>query len=223
MANSVKPAKRGTASSFASLVSGSTLIPWQLYYLTDTKALMLALTTNTYVQLNGGRQSIWLPSQCWQSKVTNGAQWVDYDAGSNDMSLGVWAFDTTTQEYIQSFMAMPKGWDGGTISFVPYWTNPGGATTQNVVWSLAGVAARDDDALGGLTMGTAQTSNDTWLAQNDMHIGPESSAITIGGTVASGCGVALEVSRVVASDNMAGDAYFIGAMLFLNITTGNDA
>ncbi len=63
-------------------------------------------------------------------------------------------------------------------------------------------------------MGTAQTSTDTWIAQGDVHRGPESAAITIGGTPADGDLVVFELSRVVGSDNMTGDARVLGLKLF---------
>jgi hypothetical protein len=91
-----------------------------------------------------------------------------------------------------------------------------------VVFSLAGLAIGNDDAINA-AMGTAQTSSDTWLAQNDLHVGPESSAITIAGTPAAGDLVVFEVSRVVASDNMTGDARLIGLMLYVTTNAFNEA
>lgn len=34
-------------------------------------------------------------------------------------------FDTTTQEYAHFKWGMPKGWNEGTVTFIPYWTNTG--------------------------------------------------------------------------------------------------
>jgi hypothetical protein len=169
-----------------------------------------------------GKQAFWIPASAMKPKATNGAGEGTYDSGSNDITIDTLDFDTTTQEYAHFTQGMPKGWNEGTVTFVPYWTNTGGTSTQNVVWSLAGAAISNDDPLNA-TMGTAQTSNDTWLAQNDLHIGPESSAITIGGSPAESDLVVFQVSRVVGSDNMAGDALLIGIMLFLTFDAANDA
>lgn len=169
-----------------------------------------------------GVHEIWIDSTAMTPRATNGAELVDYDSGASDQTMKVMAFDTTTQEYAHFKWGMPKGWNEGTITFKPYWTNTGGASTQNVVWSLSGRALGNDDAING-SQGTAQTSDDTWLAQNDLHIGPESSAITIGNTPAESDLVLFEVSRVVGSDNMAGDALLIGVIIRLTINAANDA
>jgi hypothetical protein len=170
----------------------------------------------------GGRQEFWIPAAAMTPRATSGAGEGTYDSGASDVTIKTLDFDTTTQEYAHFEMGMPKGWNEGTVTFIPYWTNTGGASTQNVVFSLAGRALSNDDAING-AFGTAQTSNDTWLAQNDLHIGPESSAITIGNTPAENDLVMFEISRVVGSDNMAGDALLIGIKLVLTFAAANDA
>jgi len=169
-----------------------------------------------------GLQTIWIPAAAMKPRVTSGAGETTYDSGTNDITIPVLAFDTATQEYAHFSIGMPKGWDEGTVTFIPYWTNTAGASTQTVVWSLAGAALSDGDALNA-TRGTAQTSTDTWQAQNDLHIGPASAAITIGGTVVENDLVVFEVSRVVGSDNMAGDALLIGIKLMITYNAATDA
>jgi hypothetical protein len=176
---------------------------------------------NPTVSVDLGLQSVWVPGGAMRPRATNGAEAMTYDSGANDITLPVMAFDTTTQEYAHFSIRMPKSWNEGTVSFIPVWTNTGGASTQNVVWSLAGRALGDDDAING-TFGTAQTSNDTWLAQNDLHQGPQSAAITIGNSPSEGDLVVFEMSRVVGSDNMAGDALLIGILLLYTIDTTKD-
>ena len=180
------------------------------------------LSIESKVVRTAGKETVWVPAGSMVPKATNGAAANTYDSGSNDLTIYTLDFDTTTQEYAQFSVAMPKGWNESTVTFVPYWTNTGGASTETVVWSLAGQAISDDDTLNS-TFGTVQTSSDTWLAQNDLHIGPESSAITIGGTPAENDLVVFEVSRVVGSDNMAGDARLIGIKLFITYNAENDA
>ena len=169
-----------------------------------------------------GLETIWIPASAMSPRSTSGAGEGSYDSGANDITIKTLDFDTTTQEYAHFVVGMPKSWNEGTATFIPYWTNTGGASTQNVVWSLAGRALSNDDAANG-TFGTAQTSNDTWLAQNDIHIGPTSSAITIGNTPAENDLVVFEVSRVVGSDTMAGDALLIGLKLLFTTNAATDA
>lgn len=177
---------------------------------------------STDLLLQTGRQSMYVPASGMYPKATGGAGEITYDSGSNDVTIRALAFDTTAQEYAQFEQVMPKSWDRGTITFVPYWTNTGGASTQTVSWTLAGAAISNDDTLNA-TMGTAQSSADTWIAQNDLHVGPESGAITIGGTPAAADLIVFQVSRDVANDNMAGDAVLLGIMLFFTVNAANDA
>lgn len=169
-----------------------------------------------------GKKGIWIDAGALRPKIANGCGFSDFDSGSNDVTLRTADFDTTTQEYAQFKLAMPSIWNEGTISFKAYWTNAGGASTQTVVWSLAAAAFSDDDALN-TTFGTAQTVTDTWLAQGDLHISPESSAITVGGSPQAGDLVVFEITRVVGSDNMAGDANLIGIMLYITTDGFNEA
>lgn len=163
---------------------------------------------------HAGKQMLWIPASAMKARATSGAACGDtYDSGSNDVTIVVCNFDTTTQEYAHFQIAMPKAWNEGTVTFAPIWTNTGGASTQTVQFDLACVAISNDDALNA-TMGTAQSSSDTWLAQNDQHEGPESSAVTCGGTPAENDLVAFQITRNVASDNMAGDAALIGIKLY---------
>jgi hypothetical protein len=74
------------------------------------------------------------------------------------------------------------------------------------------VCISNDDAMNA-TFGTVQTSSDVFIAQGDLHVGPESTSITIGGNPAIGDLVMFEISRVVGSDNMTGDARLIGIKL----------
>jgi hypothetical protein len=181
-----------------------------------------AATSANITAIAAGKKAIWIDASAMRPKATNGAGFSDYDSGASDVTLYCADFDTTTQEYAQFKMAMPEIWDEGTVTFKPYWTNTAGLSTETVVFSLAGLALGNDDAINA-SFGTVQTSSDTWIAQNDLHVGPESAAITIAGTPAAGDLVVFEVSRVVASDNMTGDARLIGLMLYVTTNAFNEA
>jgi hypothetical protein len=158
------------------------------------------------------RQETWVGARLMTARATNGAGSATFDSGNTDVTLPVLDFDTTTQEYAHFEWVPPRRWNGGTVSFVPYWTNAAGLAAETVVWSLAGVCISNDDAMNA-TFGTVQTSSDVFIAQGDLHVGPESTSITIGGNPAIGDLVMFEISRVVGSDNMTGDARLIGIKL----------
>lgn len=155
-------------------------------------------------------------------RVTNGPALNSIELATNKIALTTLDFDQTTEEGAGFFLPMPKAWDEGTITFIPYWTAASG--TGGVVWQLKAVATSDDDALD-VAMGTAQTSTDTFITANDCHIGPTSSAITIAGTPTNNDLVYFEITRKVADagDTLTADAKLIGIKLLITYNAGNDA
>lgn len=172
--------------------------------------------------LSQGKTAIYIPASSMSPRATSGAGQSTYDSGTNDITLQTLDFDTTTQEYAQFDIAMPKSWDEGTVTAKAYWTNTGGSSTQTVRFTIAGVAISNDDTLN-TTLGTAVNIDDTWLAQNDLHVTAESSAITIGGSPQAEDLVIFQVSRDTANDNMSGDARLIGIMLYFTTNAATDA
>lgn len=152
--------------------------------------------------------------------ATNGAQLSAYETAGGH-SVPCLLFDTTTQEYAYFALMMPKGWNLGTLTYKVHWTNEFGLTTETVRWSLQAFAVRNDDALNG-TLGTAVNVDDTWIAQNDLHVTDESGALTVGGTPSNECMVVFRISRVVASDNLTGDAILLGLKVYLNLDNANE-
>lgn len=182
----------------------------------------------TALSMLRGKHTIWIPVGSMTARTTNGPASAasELDDGNsppaNITMLSTLDFDGTTAEFAQFKIGMPKGWNLGTVTFQPYWTGAAGA--GGVVWRLSGVAVSDDDTLIA-AQGTAQSSTDTFIAANDLHVGPESSAITIAGTPAAGDMVNFEVSRNPAdgSDTKAEDAKLIGVKVFITYNAGNDA
>ena len=113
-------------------------------------------------------------------------------------------FDTTTIEVATWEMVMPPDYNGGTITFTPYWTTAS-TNTGTVIWSLSALAKGDNETLDAAA-GTAQTSTDSGLGTaGKEHIGPTSAAITIAGTPAAGVTVAFVLMRDT-SDTHTADA-----------------
>lgn len=142
------------------------------------------------------------------------------EAATNDINYYVLDFDATTEEHAFWSFCMPENWDGGTVNATFYWTNASGLTTETVVWGIAGGSWGDSDAIDA-ALGTEITVTDTWLAQGDLHISPESSAITIA-NAGPGEWVNIVVARKVASDNLTGDARLIAVKLTYTIDQYSD-
>src|SRR5690606_15486069 len=94
----------------------------------------------------------------------------------------------------QFAVAMPKAWDQGDVRYIPYWTGDAGA--GGVTWSLRAVAVNNDGALDA-SWGTAVDVEDTFIAADDLHIGPVSDPVTVGGTPADISLVLFELFRDV--------------------------
>jgi hypothetical protein len=180
-----------------------------------------ARATEQYVL---GKHSIWIPAVAMYPRTTNGAAIGSVELSTNKIMLKTLDFDPTTQEFAQFAVRMPKGWNEGTVSFIPVWSHPATATNFGVVWALQAVAISDGDALDA-AFGTEQTSSPTGGTTDDLYQGSESSAITIGGTPAENDYVIFQIKRNVSdgSDNLAVDARLHGIVLFYTISAPTDA
>jgi hypothetical protein len=156
-----------------------------------------------------GKSTIWVPANAMTPRITNGAAPGTTESTTNKVMNSTLDFDTTTAEFAQFRVAMPKGWDEGTVTFIPYWTASSGSGT--VIFSLAGVALSNDDAID-TAFGTAVTSSDTLITALDVHAGPESAAITIAGTPAVDDVTYFQIARDI-SDTLGVDAKLIGIKL----------
>lgn len=165
-----------------------------------------------------GKQTVWVPAGAMVARTTNGAASGTTESTTNDVMNKTLDFDTTTSEGAQFTVAFPKGWDEGTVTFVPYWTAASGSGTA--IFALAGVALSNDDAID-TAFGTSQSSSDTLITALDIHVGPESSAITIAGTPAEGDIVYFQVTRDI-SDTLGVDAKLIGIKLIYTINSNID-
>jgi hypothetical protein len=171
-----------------------------------------------------GRHSVWIGAGAMQPSVTGGCEFFQTSASAaNQPDLAYLSFDTTTEEYAQFSLAMPKSWDEGTVTFKPVWSHPATVTNFDTEWELQAIALSNDDAIAQ-NFGTTQTSSDTGGTTDDIYVGPESSAITIAGTPAAEDVVFFRVSRNVGgSDNLAVDARLHGIILYMTTDAENDA
>lgn len=213
-------------SKLSLLSAGGAIADADLFYTSQSGNSRKVTGTQLKTYLAGtGRHAVYIAAGSITPSATGGCAALATSATSaNQPDLQHLAFDTTTQEYAQFSIRMPKSWDGGTVTFVPVWSH--GATTTNfgVVWDLQAVAISNDDAIAA-NYGTAQTSTDTGGTTDDIYMGPESSAITVAGTPAAEDMVFFRVSRVTGdgSDNMAIDARLHGITLFITTDAATDA
>jgi hypothetical protein len=185
---------------------------------TDLQAALDAKAALTAVI---GIQDLFIPAAAMWPRITGGCGVLtQYEMATSLFNVQGLPFDQTTQEFAQFQVVFPRKWNVGTVTVVPYWTAQSGS--GDVQWGISGGAYSNDDALT-VALGSAQTSDDTLLATNDLHIGPATSAITLAGTPASADFLALQVSRNPASDTLSGDAILLGISVRITTTAAIDA
>jgi hypothetical protein len=172
-----------------------------------------------------GRHAVYIAAAAITPSASGGcASLATVASAANQPDIQTLNFDATTQEYAQFSIRMPKSWDEGTVTFAPVWSHPATTTNFGVVWNLQAVAMSNDDTILA-NYGTAQTSTDTGGTTSDIYIGPESSAITVGGTAAAEDLVFFRLSRVTGdgSDTMAVDARLHGLTVYITTNAETDA
>jgi len=188
----------------------------------DTIDSDLDLATGINIKTNGADpyRTIVIPAGSMSPTTTAGcASVATVEAGTNDVDYKVLDFDTASDESAWTIFQMPTSWDGGTITFQAIWTAASGS--GNVVFNLKGRAYANDDAIDQ-AYGTAQQVDDTLITAGDVHISPESSAITLAGSPAGGQLVQLKITRDVSEDDLGVDARLIGIRILYKVAQYSD-
>jgi hypothetical protein len=169
-----------------------------------------------------GQETVWIPATAMVSRATNGAAAGSVETATNKVMLKTLDFDTTTQEFAQFSIQMPKGWDEGTIIAQFIWSHPA-AAAFGVVWGIEAVAFANDDAADA-AFGTAVTAIDTGGTTNDIYISPETNAMTVAGSPGAEEWVVFQVKRVPAdaADTLGVDARLHGVKLHYTTNTFTD-
>jgi hypothetical protein len=171
-----------------------------------------------------GKETIYIPASAMTLRTTNGAAAGSVETTTNKVMFSTLDFDTTTQEFAQFSIRMPKSWNEGTITAAFTWSHASTTTNFGVVWALEAVALSDSEA-GDTAFGTAQQVADTGGTTNMIYVTSATSAITVGSSPAAEDWVVFQVKRVPAdaSDTMAIDARLHGVTLYITTDASTDA
>lgn len=182
-----------------------------------SSAQQTALDAKANITSVVGTQDIWIGAGAMWVRSTSGcAPLAKSEMTTSLFNIVTLDFDQATQEFAQFAVSLPRNWDRGTVTAKVYWT--ASSSSGGVVWGISGGAYSNDDALT-VALGTAQTSTDTLLATNDLHVSPDTAAITLAGSPADADFLAFQISRNPSdgSDTLAADAKLLGVVL--TITT----
>jgi hypothetical protein len=170
-----------------------------------------------------GQHTIFVPAAAMLSRTTGGAGTGGVETSTNKVMLKSLDFDTTTQEFAQFALQMPKSWNLGTIVAQFVWSHPTTTVNFGVVWQIQAVALSDANA-GDTAFGTAVTATDTGGTTDMIYHSPETAVMTVGNTPAAEDWVVFQVARAPAngSDTLAVDARLLGVKLKYTASVATD-
>jgi hypothetical protein len=170
-----------------------------------------------------GKQTIWIPAPAMTPRVTNGPASGTVETATNFVMIKTLDFDSTTAEFAQFAIRMPKSWNEGTMSAIFVWSHAATTVNFGVVWGIQALAISDNDPTDA-AFGTIVKVTDTGGTTNNSYQSPETAAMTASGSPQVGDMVIFQVSRAPAdaTDTMAIDARLRGVVLFYTIDTLTD-
>ena len=162
----------------------------------------------------GGSTNFYINADAMKSQSTNGATKGETELSTNSVMIAYADFDAATDEFLQYDLIMPSNYSNGTITCTFEWTSVTTAGTGDVVWGCQAMAVSNDDPYDA-TWGTAVTVTDTFIAAGDRHYTSATSAITIGGTPATGDSIHLRFYRDAdnGSDTYTQDARLVRVLI----------
>lgn len=224
-AKTVKKNPSGTTALAAGDIGASGTVHQAVYNGTDFILLNPVTDLSSYATTASvlGQQTIWVPASAMTARTTNGAASGTVETTTNKVMLKTLDFDTSTQEFAQFAIQMPKGWDESTLICQFVWSHAATTTNFGVVWAIEAVAFADDDA-ADTAFGTAVTATDTGGTTNDIYISPETSAMTVAGSPGNEEWIVFQVKRVPSdgSDTMAIDARLHGVKVHYTTNAAKD-
>lgn len=169
-----------------------------------------------------GIHDMFIPASAMWESTTSGCAALTKTELASGQDIQTLDFDGVSVESAQFDMQLPRNYDLSTITYTVHWTGAAGA--GGVTWGLEAYAVSNDGALAG-TYGTRIDVDDTFLAANDEHLSPESTALTINGTPASQDFIKFKVTRQTAdaNDTKSEDAKLLGITIHVGVNKKSSA
>jgi pyruvate carboxylase len=201
---------------------GAALASTDIFYVVDDPGGSPLSRKATFARITAfiaGKQTMWIPAELMTSRTTNGAQATTRDI--NSITVPVKAFDQTTSEAVFFTVAFPKQWNEGTVTAQVFWTTTGGGAAETLEFEISGGCFANDAAINVTGLGTAVAHTDVWIADNDVHVTAEGSAITLSNAAVDTIAYFM-IARDVSNDNLTADAELLGIKLFYTTDATKD-
>jgi len=181
---------------------------------TDTTVQAAMETLDELTASGGGSTNFYINADAMKSQSTNGATKGLTELSTNSVMIAYADFDAATDEFLQYDLIMPSNYANGTITCTFEWTTATTAGTGDAVWGCQAMAVSNDDPYDA-TWGTAVTVTDSFLLAGDRHYTSATTAITIGGTPATGDSIHLRFYRDAdnGSDTYTEDARLVRVLI----------
>ena len=148
--------------------------------------------------------------------TTSGASALTQDETSTNKQNFKQITFTDASEYVEFSWCPPRNYNNGTVKATIYWIPSSGS--GNVTHSVRGYAY-GDNTNPDATWGSAVSVTDAIQTTGNIHISPQSSAITVGGSPADTKLIQFRIARD-SSDSSTGDSKLIGVVLEFSIDSG---
>lgn len=171
-----------------------------------------------------GRHTLWVPVIDMLAATTSGPATAQIEAATNRQNYRVFDFDGASAEYAHFQIALPKSWDGGTITYRVHWSTAA-TDMDGVAWVLQAVSLSDTQTIDA-AWGSIITVVDNAAGAAGLYLlSAESAALTVGGTMNDNSLQFFRLSRnpTNGSDTMAEDARLIGIEIFYTTDQATDA
>lgn len=163
-----------------------------------------------------GKHDYYIDPTVMYPTTTNGCQSITQtEFATNDINLKYFAFNDSIEENLQFAWIPPRYYDGtpGTIKVKLLWYVVGGSASEVIRWGIK-VRSRADGGTIDAAFGTEIALEDTFIANNALHVTDLSAAITPS-NAAKDTQMIINIARKAAhaNDTLTGDARLIGVII----------
>lgn len=195
----------------------------KIFNLLNELAWRLESSGAVYKPLIQGKYTLYIPSGAMEPTSLNGCSALAKEGSLfGGIDIRYLEFDYTADQFCQFEIAMPKSWNGSTLTYQVDWT---GLTSGSgdVVWGLQAVGVADGEGLGA-TFGFPEYVTDTFIDTQYQHWSPESAPLTPAGTTTGT--LYFQLVRPASSDvadTLTTPVGLKGVKIYYTVDAGNDA